>query len=160
MLYPELLKSDFDRLPQALREFHSAPGGGRARGTASVRHSSGLLARLAGFPPEGGNVPLQLEVLASENQEVWIRRFGETVLKSVQRQSGGLIAESFGRLKILLRVTVEDSRMRFVSEGVRWWIIPLPLSVMATEWGDEAHWEFDVNVLGLGSYRGMMGPAR
>ncbi len=159
MLYPDLLKSDFERLPQALREFHSAPGGGRARGTASVRHASGLLARLAGFPPEGENVPLQLNVLAGENQEVWIRRFGDTLLKSVQRQSGGLIEESFGPLKILLRVTVEGSRMRFFSESVRWWIIPLPLSVAACEWGDETHWEFDVNVLGLGSYRGMMGPA-
>jgi hypothetical protein len=159
VLYLDLLKSDFDRLPQALRIFHSAPGGGRARGTASVRHASGLLARLAGFPPEGDNVPLQLEVLASENQEVWVRRFGDNVLRSVQRQSGGLIAESFGPVRILLRVTVEDSRMRFVSESVRCWIIPLPLSVRATEWGDEAHWEFDVNVPGLGSYRGMVGPA-
>ena len=159
-LYPDLLKGDFERLPPALRQFHSAPGGAKGKGIATVRHANKLVAWLAGFPPEGENIPLQLEVVAGENQEVWIRRFGKTVLKSVQRQSGGLIAESFGPVKILLRVTVEDSRMSAVSESVRCWFIPLPLRVTATEWGDGTHWEFDVNVRGLGSYRGVMGPVR
>ncbi len=160
MLYPDLLKGDFQRLPLALQEFHSAPGGAKGQGTATVRHANRLLAWLAGFPPEGENIPLQLEVVAAENHEVWIRRFGDTVLKSVQRRSGGLVEESFGPVKILLRVTADDSRMRLVSESVRWWIIPLPLGVTATEWGDGTHWEFDVNVRGLGSYRGVIGPAR
>ena len=64
MLYPRLLRDDFEKLPKALRLFHSAPGGGRASGTATIRHASGLLARLLGFPPSGENVPLQLEVVA------------------------------------------------------------------------------------------------
>ena len=93
MLYPQLLKGDFERLPRALREFHSRPGGGRASGTVAVRHEIGWLARLLHFPAPGNNIPVHLEVVSGENEEVWIRNFGGAVRKSIQSRAGDLLLE-------------------------------------------------------------------
>ena len=156
MLYPELLKADFERLPRALRDFHSKPGGGRAEGTAAVRNDNRLLARLAGFPPPGDNIPMRLLVVASDNSEVWIRSFGDAVLRSVQRREGDLLQEAIGPVRVLFRVLADGAGMRFESLRVRLWMIPLPLRVAATARGDESSWEFEVTVERIGSYRGAM----
>ena len=159
MLYRQLLKSDFERLPPALREFHSRLGGGRASGTVSVRHASSLLARLAGFPASGDNIPAQLEVVSGDNEEVWIRRFGGAVRKSIQRQSGDLLLETAGPVRVFFRVLVDDSGMRFESQRVLLWMIPLPMRVTARAGGGASAWEFEVTIARVGSYRGSMTPS-
>ena len=159
MLYPQLLKADFERLPRALREFHSRPGGGRASGTVSVRHVCGMLARLFGFPAAGNNIPAQLDVVSGENEEVWIRRFGGVVLKSIQSRSGDLLLEKAGPVRLFFRVRADDGEMRFESQGARMWMIPLPLRVEARARGGESGWEFEVTVAHVGSYRGSMIPS-
>jgi hypothetical protein len=158
VLYRQLLKDDFDRLPPALRRFHSAPGGGRAVGSVAVRRASGLLARLAGFPRSGDNVPMRLEVVASETQEIWIRRFGDVVRKSTQRLEGGLLVETFGPVRLLFRVRGDDRGVRFECQCARLWALPLPLRVSATERGTDCSWEFEVTVARVGSYSGSMSP--
>jgi hypothetical protein len=159
MLYPQLLKDDFERLPRVLREFHSRPGGGRASGTVSVRHENGLLARLLGFPGSGDNIPAQLEVVSGENEEVWIRRFGGAVRRSIQSQAGDLLLERAGLVRVLFRVLADDTEMRFESQSARLWMIPLPLRVEARARGGESAWEFEVTVAHVGSYRGCMIPS-
>jgi hypothetical protein len=158
VLYPQLLERDFERLPRALREFHSRPGGGRATGRVAVRHASSLVARLVGFPPCGDNISMQLEVVASENKEVWIRRFGDRVLKSVQRQEGRLLEEAIGPVRVLFRVLADESGLRFESQGAHLWRMRLPLRVEAQARGDESSWELEVTVAHVGSYRGAMIP--
>lgn len=158
MIYQRLLRDDFEKLPRALRLFHSAPGGGRASGTVTVRHASGLLARLLDFPPSGENVPLQLEVVAGENEEVWIRRFGGAVRRSVQRCAGDLLREEFGPVRLFFRIHADDSGLRFIFLRARCWMIPLPIRVEAREWGVDTSWEFEVAVRGVGSYRGVAAP--
>ena len=159
MLYPQLLKSDFERLPRALREFHSKPGGGRASGTVMVRHVSGLLARILGFPSSGDNIPVQLEVVSAGNEEVWIRRFGGVVRKSIQTQSGDLLLEKAGPVRVFFRLLAGDGELRFESERVLLWMIPAPLRVAARVRGGESGWEFEVTVAHVGFYRGSMIPA-
>ncbi len=158
MLYPQLLQGDFERLPRALREFHSRPGGGRASGTVAVRHQSSLLARLLGFPAPGDDIPAQLEVVSGENEEVWIRSFGGAVRKSIQSRSGDLLLERAGPVRVFFRVLADDTEMRFESQSARLWMIPLPLHVKARARGSESAWEFEVTVAGVGSYRGSMIP--
>ncbi len=158
MLYRQLLKDDFDRLPPALRQFHSAPGGGRAVGSVAVRHASGLLARLLGFPRAGDNLPMRLEVVASETQEIWIRRFGDVVRRSKQRLERDLLLETFGPVRLLFRVLADDRGMRFESQRASLWVLPLPLRVSATERGGDRSWEFEVNIARVGSYSGAMAP--
>lgn len=158
VLYPQLLRGDFEKLPPALREFHSRPGGGRAAGTVAVRHESGLLARLLRFPAPGDNVPVQLEVVSGENEEVWIRSFGGAVRKSIQSRAGDLLLERAGPVRVFFRVLAGDSEMRFESQSARLWMLPLPLRVEARARGGDAGWEFEVRVAGVGSYQGSMTP--
>jgi hypothetical protein len=121
VLYARLLKADLERLPGALRDFHSRPGGGRASG---------------------------------ENEEVWTRRFGACVRRSVQRQHRGLLLETAGPIRLLFRVLADDSGMRFECRGVRFWIIPLPVRAEGKASGDDSSWEFEVTVGRVGSYWG------
>jgi hypothetical protein len=159
VLYPQLLKDDFERLPRALREFHSRPGGGRASGTVAVRHVSGVLAKLVGFPASGDHIPTQLEVVSGEKEEVWIRRFGDVVRKSIQTQSGDLLLEKAGPVRVFFRLLAGDGELRFESERVLLWMIPVPLRVEARVRGGESGWEFEVTIAHVGSYRGSMLPS-
>ena len=158
MLYPQLLAADFAKLPRALREFHSSPLGGRASGTAIVRHSNRWLAWLAGFPRSGENIPLQLEVKTNGNREIWIRRFGGVILRTNQRQDGKLLLETQGLVRIFFRIFADEQGMRFESQRACFWIIPLPLRVQATVRGNESSWEIDVTVARIGSYQGALVP--
>jgi len=160
MLYPQLLNGDFARLPRALREFHSTPGGGRAAGTVVVRRDNDLLAQLAGFPPSGENIPIELEVVASEDTEVWTRRFGDVVLRTLQRREGDLLLETFGPVRMFFRLRADESGMRFECLRARCWAMPLPLGVQATARGGEFSWEVDVTIPHIGSYQGVMAPVR
>jgi len=154
-----LLKADFERLPQVLREFHSAPQGGRAKGRVTVRHES-RWARLMGLPPAGDGIPVLLEVLATERKEVWVRHFGSAVRRSVQTAEGDLMVEAMGPVRIFFRLFADHEGLRFVSERACLWRIPLPLRVVAAARGQESSWEFEVTVGGVGSYRGSMEPCK
>jgi hypothetical protein len=159
VLYPQLLQRDFENLPRALRHFHSAPGGGTASGTVDVRRVSGWLARLVGFPPSGDGIPLWLQVVPKGNQEVWIRRFGETVLQTLQRREGDLLLETFGPVRVFFRIFADHTGMRFQSQRARLWMFPVPLRIQAQTWGTDSSWEFQVTVACVGSYRGVVVPA-
>ncbi len=159
MLYQELLPRDFEQLPAALRAFHSAPGGGTASGTVEVRRESGWLARLIGFPSSGTGLPLRLQVIAKGDQEVWIRRFGKTVLQSRQRKEGDLLVESMGPVRIFFRIFADRTGMRFQSQRARLWILPIPFRVEAQVWGTDSSWDFRVAIAHVGWYRGAVVPA-
>jgi hypothetical protein len=158
VLYPRLLAGDFEKLPRALRLFHSAPGGGSARGTATVRRTAGWLAGLVGFPASGDDIPLQLHVVAGEGREVWIRDFGGRELRTVQRSDGDRLVEARGPFRLTFRLRADETGMRFQLLRARFWIFPLPLRIEAREWGDDSRWEFQVTVACVGSYRGTMVP--
>ena len=157
MLYPLLLGPDFEKLPQALRDFHGAPSGERASGAATVKHDNPWLARIVGFPPAGEDIPVRLEVVAEEDSEEWRREFGGTTLDSIQRRDGNLLLETFGVLRLFFRVFPVEHGLRLELQRARLGIIPLPLRIEASERGCESGWEFEVNVAGIGSYRGKMG---
>ena len=158
MLYPQLLGDEFDRLPRALRDFHSAPEGGRAAGTVIVSHERGWLARLVGFPPEGDEVPFEIDVISRQNGEVWIRRFGDFAIETVQQLEGDLLLETIGALRVHFRVTADQTGIHIESQRARWHTIPLPLSIRAEVRGDDCSWAFSVTVAHVGCYRGAVKP--
>ena len=157
MLYPQLLAADFARLPEVLRNFHTTPNGGRASGTAIVRHTNPL-ARFLGFPRRGENIPLHLEVQTAGDSEIWIRRFGGFTMRTIQRQDGNLLLETRGPVRIFFRIFADEKGMRFESQRTCFWIIPLPLRVEARVRGKESSWQIDVMVRGIGSYHGALVP--
>jgi len=158
VLYPQLLDSDFAKMPRVLREFHSSLGERRAHGTVTVRHENRWLARMSGFPPSGTNIRLQLDVTAGDNEEIWIRHFGASVLQTVQRRHGDLLLEAAGRVWVFFRVSADCFGMRFESERVRFWKIPLPVRIRAEARGNQSSWEIEVTVKGVGSYCGVVVP--
>jgi hypothetical protein len=158
MLYPQLLRDDFGTLPGALRRFHSAPTA-RATGTVSVRHSNRWLARLIGFPKAGEWVNVELHVIAQPDSEWWIRQFDGAEHRSLQRLHQNLLLETAGPIRVLFRVAADSSGMTLRSHRAWLWILPLPLRIQAKAWGDDESWSFEVNIAGIGSYRGKMVPA-
>lgn len=158
MLYPQLLGDDFDRLPRPLREFHSAPGGGRAAGTVIVSHRRGWLARMFGFPPAGDQIPFEVDVMPRQNGEVWIRRFGDFAIETAQRLDGNLLLETIGSLQVYFRVTADRTGMHFESQRARWHTIPFPVNIRAEVRGDDYSWAFSVTVDHVGCYRGAVKP--
>ena len=95
---------------------------------------------------------------AAEDHEVWTRRFGDAVLRSVQRQQGNLLLEAVGPIRLLFRVFADAQGMRFESERARLWMIPLPLRVRAEARGGDSSWQIQVTVAGVGSYNGALVP--
>ena len=158
MIYPQLLRSDFDKLPRALHDFHSTAGGGRAAGRVAVRRARGLLPRLSGFPPSGDDLPAKVEVMATDQQEVWTRQFGDGMLRSVQWIKGDLLVEAMGPLRIYFRVAACETGLRFQLVRARLLGMPIPLRIEATAMGGESSWEFEVKIAHVGSYRGVMEP--
>jgi hypothetical protein len=158
MIYRQILAADFDQLPTMLRVFHSAPGGGHAVGTASVRHQNRWLARLLGFPREGHDQPMRLDVIGEESKEIWTRSFGDSQRRSVQTVRAGLLVEDLGPMQIEFRVIPSSDGMQFHSQRARLLGIPVPVRVEARVAGNDCGWEFEVTVANVGSYKGTMNP--
>ena len=157
MVYAQLLKDDFDRLAPALRKLHKPGASIRARGTVTVRHHSRLLAALAGFPKAGDKIPLELAVTNGPDGETWIRTFAGSARQSLQSCRDGVMLERMGPMCLKLRVYADGEDLRLESQGARFWRLPMPVRVRAYERGRGADgWEFEVEVAGVGSYRGVM----
>jgi hypothetical protein len=94
-LYRRILGERFDALPEVLRRFHSAPGGGRVRGTLRVERGAGWLrsavATLLRMPESNPAVPVRLEVEVDGDRERWCRSFGERRVVTTQWGAGGLL---------------------------------------------------------------------
>ena len=156
MIYPALLKEDFAKLPPVLRAFHSAPGRRCAAGTMSIRRESAWLAWLIGFPPAGEQVPVKLEVDATDGGETWTRRFGDVVRRSTQRVESGVLIEEAGPVRIAFRIRAGAFGMIFESQRVRVWGIPVPLRIEAFVKDGELSWEVEVRIAHVGFYSGVM----
>jgi hypothetical protein len=158
VIYPLLLKSDFGKLPPALKVFHAASGERRAAGIVEIRHDHRWIARLARFPAAGVNIPVRLHVTAGEHEEIWTRWFGNSMRRSIQWISGDLLVEKAGPIRIDFHVFADETGMRFESHTVTFWGIPVPLRAAAWARGDGASWEVEVTVQHVGSYRGRIAP--
>jgi hypothetical protein len=156
VIYRALLEDDFEKLPRALRVFHSAPGNRCATGMATVRHENAFLAWVVGFPAAGEQIPLRLDVSATEDEETWTRWFGGAMRRSTQRMAGNLLMESAGPVRIGFRIRASESGMQFELRRARLWGIPIPLRIEAVARGGETSWEVEVRVAHVGSYRGVL----
>jgi hypothetical protein len=170
-LYQRILEADFDRLPAVLRDFHSLPEGGRAHGILTVERGSGalrrVLARSLGLPEPGRDVPVHVEVVVRDGREIWIRRFGASVLRTVQAHRRGRMIERAGPCQIVFALAVTDSGLRFCSERTLLFGIPLPaafslrVDASTDSMGDRWKLAVDIAAPGLGMltrYWGVIAP--
>jgi Domain of unknown function (DUF4166) len=157
MVYGQLLKGDLERLAPVLRRLHGAEARVRCAGPATVRHHRGWLARLAGFPKAGENIPLQLEVTTTQDREMWSRTFGGALLRSSQWCENGQMVEQMGPVRMYFKVFTDGEDLRIESVKARYWGVPVPFQVKAVERGRGANtFDFEVHVKLVGSYAGVL----
>ena len=157
MLYRQLLAGSFDSLAPALRRLHGGEGRVRFAGPVTVRHTRGWLARLAGFPPAGEDIPLELEVAGAPEGETWSRSFGGSLRRSVQRYENGHMVEQLGPLRLYFRIFADGQHLRIESAKARFWGMPVPVQVKAVERGRGSDgFDFEVHVSLVGSYSGVL----
>lgn len=169
-LYQRALGEQYAQLHPALRRFHAATQASSS-GTCTVRHGATWLHRIAawwaGFPAQGTDLPLKLEINASGDVERWIRTFGPSEWETSQTLRKGTLIESMGWTHIHLDLQEHKGGMLFQSSAVAFGWLRFPRWLTPTVWAlvtpIEKGWTIDMRVkapiLGLLlSYKGEVFP--
>jgi hypothetical protein len=136
-LYRRLLGADWHRLPPCVAALHDVSDELTAHGRADIERGRGWLARLAatlaGFPRTAAETDVEVHFLARDGIEIWTRRFGGKVFRSVQMAGGNaeapLLAEDLGPFRILMALVVEDGRLLLQVRGWRFLGLPMPMAL-------------------------------
>lgn len=176
-VFREALGKGFDRLPAPLQALHDVSHVHHWRGEADVSRGGGLLARLAGalagFPPEGRGVPVEVTMQHTEDGETWIRRVGKREFRShLSHRKGdgpGIVHERFGLMRFRIPLERDGGRLAFPVSAGRVMGTPLPRFLLPVSETHESVAEdgscrFDVSIrlpmIGLvAHYRGWLRPA-
>ena len=153
-LYAQIMGDRFAQLPPAVRAVHSAPHARQVSGTATVGSGATpiarLIARLAGFPPPGEDVPLRVEFSPANGGETWRRDFAGDRFVSWIGREGELLVERIGPLSFAFELESQPAGLAMRLRGWRLGPIALPLGfaphVEAREWEDGGRFHFDVSI--------------
>lgn len=177
-LFERALGDDWRRLPQPLRQLHSAVDAAEYRGEATVlcgRHPLARCARwLTRLPPAAASVPVRVSIRVADGAEHWQRRFGTHGFATTLRWHTGRrrLVESFRLLGLPLRF---ELGLKAGAEALHWpvtrgwfcgvplprWLLPISESQESVD--AEGRFRFDVSIrlrgLGLvGRYHGWLAP--
>jgi hypothetical protein len=129
-LYRRLLGPRFDGLPRRVAELHDVTAVSVWRGRADVERGRSPAARavasLFGLPPAGRDQPLEVTFTPQGGTEIWTRRFGDAVFRSVQYERRGRLRERVGPTTFVFALDVSPPGLGLVLEGVRFVGMPLP----------------------------------
>jgi hypothetical protein len=129
-LYRRLLGERFDELPAQVAELHDVTGISVWAGRADVERgrslASRMVATLFGLPPAGRDQPLEVTFLADGGTELWTRRFGGAVFRSLQYERRGLLRERVGAATFAFALDASPAGMALKLKGVRLLGVPLP----------------------------------
>ena len=154
-LYRRVLGDQFGLLAPALQSFHDSVETRQASGTFDVTRGAGRwrswLATLLRLPPAGTNVPVTLEVVVDGDREQWVRRFDAHLMQTWQWQSGELLIEAGGPLRLGFELVPEQDRLRYRLRRAWFCLVPLPgflaPRIEAIEVGREDGWEVTVRFI-------------
>ncbi|MCP5073610.1 MAG: DUF4166 domain-containing protein [Rhodobacteraceae bacterium] len=132
-LYQRVLGPAFDCLPPQLQALHSPQRKGTWSGRAAVTRGNNplahLIAKLIGFPAATADIPVSVTFTPVGTGEVWQRRFGGKIFRSIQDQGSGrdahLLTEKFGPVTVSLALVVKDDRLCLIPR--RWSVLGLPM---------------------------------
>lgn len=133
-LYKRVLRERFETLPREIRDMHNVRSRLTSTGRCQIREGRNPLARLIGrlfgFPPEGIDVPVRIEMVRHGHAEIWTRWMGDCRFSSELNQGQGkftdLLTEKFGALVFFFSLPTNSSELRMVLQRVTCLGIPLP----------------------------------
>lgn len=129
-LYRRLLGARFDALSPRVAALHDVAAVSVWRGRADVERGRSLIARalasLLGLPPAGRDQPLEVTFTPDGGTELWERRFGDAVFRSLQYERRGLLRERVGPVTLVFALDVSPAGLALVPKGVRCFGVPLP----------------------------------
>lgn len=133
-LYPRLMGPAWERVSEAVRQFHHTGDGLRARGVFRVvpgeRWAARFMARGLGLPRAAEAVTLQLEVTPQGEGERWSRQFGTDRLISTQHAGAdGLLIERHGVAEFRFRLREENGAIVYETHDAAVWLGWLRLSL-------------------------------
>jgi len=151
-LYRRLLGERFERLPARVRELHDLAGASVWTGRADVERGrslpSRMVATLFGLPPAGRDQALEVTFMPDGGTELWTRRFGDAVFRSMQYERGGLLRERVGPSTFVFALETSADGLALKLRGVRFLGVPLPgflaPSVFTFESEREGRYHFEV----------------
>ena len=151
-LFRRVAGPGFEALPAPVRAVHSGPGSANWSGRCEVLRGTGLLSRLcaavAGLPPAGASVPLQVAITRDADGETWDRSFDGHAMRSRLRERDGFLEERLGPSVFRFALRPGPEALEWQLVGVRSFGLPLPVSwfdkVSARESIDGSRYRFDV----------------
>jgi hypothetical protein len=142
-LYQSILGSDFDTVPDKIREMHSFAR--VAKGTADVSRGSGwgarLICRLAKLPEARSKVPVETSFEPIAGGERWTRRFDgqpfQTDMMAGTGEAYPCMLERLGPFLFKMRVTATTDGIDLTPEKVFLGPLPVPLALAPRAVGRE-----------------------
>jgi hypothetical protein len=139
-LFEQALGDGFDRLPAPVRDLHDVFDCRVFEGEASIERGRGAAAwcyaTLAGFPPAGERVPVEVEMIRQGGHERWTRRFGRHVMRSrLGRRPAdppNVVWERFGCVSVEIVLRPADDGLAYPVRRGRLLGVPLPRLVVPT----------------------------
>jgi hypothetical protein len=129
--YEAILGERFASLPAHVREAHLPPL--RAEGTIDVEHGPGWLARpiiwLMNLPGAGSHQPVRLDVVGDGAELIWMRRIGDSTLRTRQRAAGSRLVERSGLGRISFDLDVDNGALLYRQSRMSIAGVPVPASL-------------------------------
>lgn len=153
-IFKQVLGTDFERLPIAVRATHVTTDASHWRGQASVTRGrgvwAGFLGWLFGFPAASESVEVEVIKTRTTKGETWVRRFGPSRFKSRLAATPDGMTESFGLFSFLLGLRVDKNALHYPVRSGRFGPLPLPRVLLpisaAREYERDGRFHFDVKL--------------
>ena len=171
-LFRRLMGPAFEALPAPVRELHVGESPRRYRGRCDIVRGDSWFSRLcgaiAGFPPAGKGVRVEVTIAPDGAAEVWRRDFDGHPLASRLSARDGALEERMGPAVFRFLLVPEPDAIRWDFIGARVLGIPVPAfataRILAKEGLEGGRYAFDVRaaipLAGLlVHYRGVLEPA-
>ncbi|MEJ0062366.1 MAG: DUF4166 domain-containing protein [Alphaproteobacteria bacterium] len=146
ILLRQIVGSDFDLMPEAVRKMHSIEKDQDVYGTSRVMGGTNPIAWLvrivAALPAPAHRAPIHIRFAKSPDSEEWNRLFGKSRFHTIMKKEGPHLAEHLVAFPVTFIYTVKADRKGFSLHLVktRFLGIPLPrllwpeLHARAGEW--------------------------
>lgn len=115
-LYPSILKDDFNRMPMLLRTFHTSITRSVCSGNFNVERAQGLksvVASILNLPQAGKNIDVVLSVIPANEEETWIRRFGNKIIRTTSYRTQNYLVESVGPIEWYFKLETSEKGLNY-----------------------------------------------